>query len=35
MLDAAAVDIKLTAAQLAELDKIFPPPARAQPLEML
>ncbi len=33
--NAAARDIKLTAAQLAELDKIFPPPGRAQALEML
>ena len=31
----AAAEITLTAAQLAELDAIFPPPRRAQPLEML
>ena len=31
----AARDIQLTAAQMAELDKIFPPPSRAQALEML
>ena len=30
-----ALDHKLTAAQLAELDRLFPPPARSQPLEML
>lgn len=30
-----ALDHSLTAAQLAELDALFPPPARAQPLEML
>ena len=33
--NAAARDIQLTAAQMAELDKIFPPPSRAQALEML
>jgi diketogulonate reductase-like aldo/keto reductase len=33
--NAAARDIQLTAAQLAELDKIFPPPGHAQALEML
>lgn len=33
--NAAARDIQLTAAQMAELDKIFPPPSRAQTLEML
>ena len=33
--NAAADDIQLTAAQLVELDKIFPPPSRAQALEML
>ena len=30
-----ALDHKLTATQLAELDRLFPPPARSQPLEML
>lgn len=30
-----ALDHKLTATQLAELDLLFPPPARSQPLEML
>ena len=30
-----ALDHKLTATQLAELDRLFPPPARPQPLEML
>jgi diketogulonate reductase-like aldo/keto reductase len=30
-----ALDRKLDASQLAELDKLFPPPASAQPLEML
>ena len=30
-----ALDHKLTATQLAELDRLFPPPARTQPLEML
>ena len=30
-----ALEHKLTAAQLAELDRLFPPPARSQPLEML
>lgn len=33
--NAAARDIKLTPAQMAELDKIFPPPRGARPLEML
>ncbi len=33
--NAAARDITLSAAQLAELDKIFPPPKSARPLEML
>ena len=33
--NAAAREIKLTAAQMAELDKIFPPPRGARPLEML
>ncbi len=33
--NAAARDIRLTAAQLAELDLIFPPPRSAQPLAML
>ncbi len=33
--NAAARDIRLTAAQLAELDNIFPPPIRAQALAML
>ena len=33
--NAAARDIKLTSAQLAELDRIFPPPSRARALEML
>jgi len=31
----AALDKPLDAAQLAELDRLFPPPKRAQPLEML
>ena len=30
-----ALDTPLDAAQLAELDRLFPPPQRAQPLEML
>ena len=30
-----ALELALTPAQLAELDAIFPPPKRAQPLEML
>ncbi len=33
--NAAARDIQLTAAQLAELDQMFPQPSRAQALEML
>ena len=33
--NAAARDIQLTAAQLAEIERIFPPPTRAQALEML
>jgi diketogulonate reductase-like aldo/keto reductase len=33
--NAAAGDLQLTAADLAEIDKDFPPPARAKPLEML
>ena len=33
--NAAALDHPLTQSQLAELDKLFPPPTRAQPLEML
>jgi diketogulonate reductase-like aldo/keto reductase len=31
----AALDHPLDAAQLAELDKVFPPPKSARPLEML
>ena len=31
----AAVDLRLTDADLADLDRAFPPPRRAQPLEML
>lgn len=31
----AAADIVLTAEELAEFDRIFPPPAKARPLEML
>lgn len=31
----AGLDIRLTAAQLAELDGLFPPPAGLRPLEML
>ena len=31
----AALDLRLTADDLAELDRAFPPPARPQPLEML
>ena len=31
----AALEDPLSAAQLAELDRLFPPPTRAQPLEML
>ncbi|WP_420408838.1 aldo/keto reductase [Hoeflea sp.] len=31
----AAADIKLTGAQLAELDRMFPPPRSAQPLQMV
>ncbi|MNC89486.1 2,5-diketo-D-gluconic acid reductase A [compost metagenome] len=30
-----ALDKPLDAAQLSELDRLFPPPKRAQPLEML
>ena len=30
--DRAALDIRLSAADLAELDRAFPPPARKQPL---
>ena len=30
-----ALDHKLTTAQLAELDRLFPPPTGPQPLEML
>ncbi|MCA3187497.1 MAG: aldo/keto reductase, partial [Cupriavidus sp.] len=30
-----ALDITLTPEQLAELDKLFPPPRHAQPLAML
>ena len=33
--NAAARDITLSAAQIAELNKIFPPPKGARPLEML
>lgn len=33
--NAEALTIRLDAAQLAELDAMFPPPARARPLEML
>ena len=31
----AALDLELSKADLAELDKAFPPPRGAQPLEML
>jgi diketogulonate reductase-like aldo/keto reductase len=31
----AAADIRLTEEQLAELDRIFPPPRAAEPLEMI
>ena len=31
----AALDIALTADDLAELDRLFPPPRRKEPLEML
>lgn len=31
----AAVDIRLTESDLAELDRLFPPPARKRPLEMI
>jgi diketogulonate reductase-like aldo/keto reductase len=31
----AALDLELTPAELAELDRVFPPPDRAKPLEML
>ena len=31
----AAVDIRLTAEDLAELNRAFPPPARKRPLEMI
>ena len=31
----AALDIALTAADLAELDRLFPPPRRKRPLEMI
>ncbi len=31
----AALDIRLTTAQLAELDQLFPPPKGPRPLEML
>ena len=34
-LNRAAVDIKLTDDDLAELDRLFPPPARKRPLEMI
>jgi diketogulonate reductase-like aldo/keto reductase len=30
-----ALDVHLTASQLAELDRLFPPPASPRPLEML
>ena len=30
-----ALDHRLTATQLAELDRLFPPPTRSRPLEML
>lgn len=33
--NAGALEIRLTEAQLAELDRLFPPPTGAQPLEML
>jgi diketogulonate reductase-like aldo/keto reductase len=33
--NAAAGDLRLTAADLAEIDRDFPPPTRAKPLEML
>ena len=33
--NAAAREIKFDSAQRAELDRLFPPPSRAQPLEML
>jgi len=31
----AALDLKLTGQDLAELDRAFPPPTEARPLEML
>jgi hypothetical protein len=31
----AALDLKLTSHDLKELDRAFPPPAEARPLEML
>ena len=31
----AALDLRLTDADLAELDRVFPPPRRKQPLEMI
>lgn len=34
-LNRAAVDIRLTEADLAELDRLFPPPVRKRPLEMI
>jgi len=33
--NAAAAEMKLSAEQLAELDRLFPPPTRVTPLEML
>ena len=33
--NAGALDIRLTPADLAEIDRAFPPPTRAQPLEMI
>ncbi len=29
------IDVRLTPSQLAELDRLFPPPTKARPLEML
>jgi diketogulonate reductase-like aldo/keto reductase len=33
--NAAAADLTLTSSDLAEIDRDFPPPNRAKPLEML
>jgi diketogulonate reductase-like aldo/keto reductase len=33
--NAAAADLTLTQSDLAEIDRDFPPPVRAKPLEML